>query len=821
MPLFLAAFVGGVFLLQLQPALPASWLIATIVAAAAVPAVLALRLRQSQPRTSRVLAVACALGLGFGHAAWVAHLRMSDELAWADEGRDVRVTGVVSSLPAQLDRGVRFEFDVDRIDTPAVSVPRRIALSWYGSNAQVVPAERWTFTVRLRRPHGTFNPGGFDLEVWMLERDLRATGYVRGDALRVAPWVLQPGPLVDRLRYRLRELMQRRLASDRHAGVIVALVLGDQRAIPADDWALFNKTGIAHLVSISGLHITMIAGLAAWLAGALWRRSRLTLALAPSQTAAAVAAMAVAFAYCLLAGWGVPAQRTFFMLAVVAAALLARRATHTSTTLALAAAVVCLLDPWAAIAPGFWLSFGAVAAILWVMAGRSRAGQPTWRDKLVAAGRAQLAVTVALVPLTIALFAQLSLVSPLANAVAIPVVSLAVTPLALLAAVFVAMPEPLASIAVPLLAFAHALFSLLADTLQALVRLPAASVPWPAPPAWALLCGLAGVAWLLAPRGWPHRWVGALWLLPIAVWPPPQPAHDELWVTVLDVGQGTSVLIETPGAAMLVDTGPRYTQQSDAGSRIIAPYLRRRGIDRLDLMVVSHLDSDHSGGAASLMKEISVERVLTSIDPDSAAVRGGRQTERCIDGQRGTLGPAHWSVVHPAEPDYARRLDTNSMSCVIVVDFGHHRVVLTGDVPAAQEFRILARTDFSTRPTTLLIAAHHGSRSSSSEFFVQAVRPRWVAYTVGYRNRFGHPHPEVEQRFERVGARAVRTDRSGASTWRMRAGAGVDVEQSRIEQARYWHNRSPAAAADAISTDASGDDEIDAVHRDAAAPLPN
>jgi competence protein ComEC len=432
----------------------------------------------------------------------------------------------------------------------------------------------------------------------------------------------------------------------------------------------------------------------------------------------------------------------------------------------------------------------------------------------------QLAVTVALVPLTIALFAQLSLISPVANAISIPLVSLVVTPLALAAAVFVAMPEPLASIAVPLLAFAHGLFVLLADLLHVFVRLPAAAVPWPAPPAWALLSALLGVGWLLAPRGWPLRWVGILWLLPMAVWPPPRPAHDELWVTAIDVGQGTAVLIETHDAAMLFDTGPRYTPQSDAGSRIIAPYLRRRGIDRLDLMVVSHLDSDHSGGAESLMKEVAVERLLTSIEPASPVIRGARRTERCEHGTRGPLGPATWFVLQPAADDYSRRLDTNSMSCVIAVEFGEHRVLLTGDVPAAREEQILAREPAGAlAPTTLLIAAHHGSRTSSGEAWVRAVRPHWVAYTMGYRNRFGHPHPEVVQRFADAGAKPVRTDESGTTTWRLGRGSAGTVTRSRAEQARYWHNR-PGAVPETIGTDVVRDDGAETAIREPATPEP-
>jgi competence protein ComEC len=819
MPFILAAFVGGVFLLQQQALLPSWPAIGAVLGTGTGLLALAWVLAQRRAPWTLYCAIAGAALLGFGHAAGIAALRLADELAWHDEGRDVRVTGVIASLPAQLERGVRFEFAVEGVDTPGIHVPPRVALSWYGREVRVVPAERWTFTVRLRRPHGSFNPGLFDLEVWMLERGLRATGYVRGDPVRTAEQVNDIGPLIDRVRYRLREALQQRLKEQRYGGVLVALVLGDQRAIGADDWALFNQSGIAHLVSISGLHITMIAGLAAWLASALWRRSRRALALAPAQTVAAVAAVLCALAYCLLAGWGVPAQRTFLMLAVVALALLARRTTRTATTLTLAAAAVCALDPWAVIAPGFWLSFGAVAAILWVMSGRTAgrtAASTGWRHKVLDAARAQLAVTVALVPLTMALFAQISLVSPLANAVAIPVVSLLVTPLALLAAAFVMLPEPLAAVAVPLLAFAHSLFAALAEALRALVQLPAAALPWPAPPAWALVSALLGVAWLLAPRGWPARWVGVLWLLPVAAWPPPRPLANELWVTAFDVGQGTAVLVETSGAALLYDTGPRYTPQSDAGQRIIAPVLRRRGIGRLELMVVSHLDSDHSGGAASVMKEIRVGRLLSSVEAGSVVIAGAARTERCEAGQYGDLGPARWRMLHPAAADYGQRRSTNAMSCVMQIEMNDQRILLTGDLPAEQEHELLARD--SDLRAVLITAPHHGSRHSSSEQFLAATRPQWVVYTAGYRNRFGHPHPDVVQRYDRAGAQAARTDEDGAVTWRFAGSGEVSVHRARLVQARYWHNRPLGKERNVEAMPAGGDDASETNSREPVVP---
>ncbi|GAB4464193.1 MAG: DNA internalization-related competence protein ComEC/Rec2 [Burkholderiaceae bacterium] len=822
----LVAFVAGVFLLQQRSELPGAFALVLLAAAAAGcwVAACAVARRGSSAHGDAIVAALASAGAacaGFAYAAAVAHVRMGDELAFADEGRDVRVTGVIASLPVRLERGTRFEFAVERAETPGVRIPARIALAWYGADVRVMAAERWSFTVRLRRPHGALNPGGFDVEAWLLERNLRATGYVRDGAAedaprRLDPLVWQPGAAIDRARQHLRDAMQRRVANDRYGGVLVALVLGDQRAIAEADWALFNRTGISHLVSISGLHITMIAGLAAVAVGALWRRSRHLLAFGSAQAAAATAAMAAALAYCLLAGWGVPAQRTFFMLAAVAGALVLRRGIGPATTLAQAAAIVCALDPWAVGAPGFWLSFGAVAAIFLVMHGRAALRvEHGWRTRGVDAVRIQLAVTLALIPLTIALFQQVSVVSPLANAVAIPVVSLAVTPLALIGAAFVMLPEPFASFAIALFALAHWLFALLAGALQTLVSLPWSSVPLAAPPPWALFFAVGGVAWLLAPPGWPLRWVGAAWLLPLFVWPAARPAHGELWVTALDVGQGMAVLVETHDAVLLYDTGPRYTPAADAGSRVILPYLRWRGIGRLDALVVSHLDNDHSGGAASIVRALPVARVLTSIDPAHPALAGAARIERCAAGQRIALGALEARVLHPLVADYARPgVTTNALSCVLAVGLDDASVLLTGDLPAREEAQLVARGGVAA--VRLASAPHHGSRHSSSEAFVAAARPQWVGVQAGYRNRFGHPDPGVVERYRRIGAKVMRTDHAGAIQWRFRRDGAVQVEAWRLQHARYWHNR-PAPAFQPESAEVE-EPTAGAAHSDEALP---
>ena len=810
----LISFVAAVAAFQQASEMPALPAMAGILATAAALAAGALVLRRSSVPATRIAACAIAALLGYDYAAWIAHERLADELSFADEGRDIRVTGIVAGLPSQIERGIRFPFEVETVEPKDVHVPRWIGLSWYQNAEDVRPAQRWRMAVKLRRPHGTFNPAGFDSELWMLEQGTRATGYVRDGPGQPVPQCLQEtvwrfNPMIDRARAALRERLQQLLEGRRFGGVIIALVMGDQGLIGQADWTLFNRTGISHLVSISGLHITMIAGLVALAAGALWRLSHRLLAFSPVQTVRAIAGACGALGYCLLAGWGVPAQRTFVMLATVAVALMLRLQLSAAAILSTAAALVCLWDPWAVTATGFWLSFGAVASIFLVCHGRlpeaspperANRAQRRWfrrildqRARLAAmlheATRVQAAVTLGLVPLTLVLFQQVSLISPIANAVAIPLVSYLVTPLALIGALLCCLGESLLPLAQALLQASDALFGLLAGLLNWLVQLPYAWVGFAAPPIWAVGVACAGIAWMLAPAGWPMRWVGAAWLLPAFLMPTERPAAGALWLTALDVGQGMALVLETADSTLVFDTGPKVSEDADAGARVVVPYLRARGIDRVAMLVVSHLDSDHSGGARSLLDSIAVERVLTSIERDSPMLKTARDVQRCEVGQRFSLGALQLSVLNPPGALYERpKATTNQKSCVILARIGATRVLLTGDVPVREEAAMVAAFGSELR-AQLMVAPHHGSKTSSSEALLDAVAPGWVSVQAGYRSRFGHPHPEVVARYARHGARIIRSDWSGAARWRFGADGSVALEQWRLDHGRYWLNQ--------------------------------
>jgi competence protein ComEC len=779
-------FVAGAALLQTRPELPAHG----VLAACALAALALLACLRGPARA------ACAGALfGFCWAALVASMALAPQLAKDDEGRDVTVIGTIDSLPFRFEQGVRFNFKVERVAGSAMRVPPRVALSWYdglragdGKAGDVRPGERWQLTVRLQRPHGNANPYGFDYEVWLLEEGVRATGYVRPAGTsnrRIDCFVVSVGNVVERARAALRDRIVQALPGKKYAGVIVALVIGDQRGIDQSDWTVFNRTGIGHLISISGLHITMVAGLFALAASALWRRSFFTGAqlplLLPAQKVAALAGAGVALLYVLLAGFGVPAQRTLYMLSVVALALWFGRITSVSHVLCAALGVVVLLDPWAMLWPGFWLSFGAVAVILYASVGRlgvePKGLRGAWRE----ASRAQYAVTLGLVPLTMLLFGQVSVVSPIANAVAIPVVSFIVTPLALAGAM---LPAPLSAL---VLGLAHWIVALLAQVLAWLGAQPLAVWSAPEPDPWLFLLALAGTLWVLAPRGWPHRWAGAAAWLPLFVQLPTHPAAGEFTVTAFDVGQGMALLVETRGHRLLYDTGPQYAPDSNGGNRVIAPYFRARGIGHLDGMIVSHSDTDHSGGALALLESFRVDWLASSLWPNSPIVRAARQHVRCAAGQHWSWDGVRFEMLQPLAASYGDpALKANARSCTLRVSGQSRSMLLAGDIEAAQEAELTAR-DAARLHADVLLAPHHGSGTSSTPAFLLAVRPTVGIFQVGYRNRYHHPTRQVYERYAEMGIRRLRTDEAGAIV--LAFGREVEASEYRREHARYWYGQ--------------------------------
>ncbi|GAC1607064.1 MAG: DNA internalization-related competence protein ComEC/Rec2 [Ramlibacter sp.] len=686
-----------------------------------------------------------------------------------------------------------------RSGTQAVVLPPQVDLGWYGGFAgddaqrqppEVRAGERWQLTARLKAPHGGLNPLGFDYELWLWEQGLQATGYVRAgpkDAPAQRMGMTRWHP-VERARQAVRDAIDARVPDRKSAGLLAALVVGDQNAIDRADWDVFRATGVAHLMSMSGLHITRFAWAASLAIGWLWRRSsRLCLAW-PAQHAALVGGIALATAYSVFSGWGVPSQRTIWMLATVGLLRLAGRRWPWPQVWLLACAVVVTIDPWALLQAGFWLSFVAVGVLFASDpgGGRGRQGRFAWLRSFF---HEQGVVTLALLPLSVLLFGQVSIVGLLANAVAIPWVTLLVTPLAM-AGVLVAPLWDLAALAV------QGLTALLAW----LAAWPWATIATAAPPFWAASAGLAGGILLVLRLPPALRALGIPLLLPVLLWQAPRPPAGEFELLAADIGQGNAVIVRTASHTLVYDSGPRYSRESDAGHRVLVPLLRALG-ERVDLLVLSHRDLDHTGGAAAVLAMQPQAALVSSIE-DGHELQTLRKATRCMAGQRWRWDGVDFDLLHPRADDYDTGAKSNAMSCVLRVANGRQTALLVGDIEAAQEGRLVdsARAEpvealggastSSTRAALradILLVPHHGSKTSSSAAFLDAVQPRIALVQAGYRNRFGHPALPVLERYRQRQVRIVQSPQCGAAWWH--SAQPQVVQCQRALALHYWNHR--------------------------------
>ncbi len=802
----LAAGLAGWVLgtgLQLQQA--ALWPLQGYAALGALA--LALALLALWPRGRGLVACAGWLLAGvcaaFAAVGWRADGMMAAQLAPALEGRDLVLVGRVARMPQRGDMGWRFRFDVElaRLDGAALRVPPRLQLSWYGSvstadeldaprplAADLRAGDRWTLTARLKAPHGNLNPHGFDHELWLWEQGVGATGYVRAGPRDMPPRRLAEGGWsVERWRQSVRD----RILGDagagpadhrRFAGIVAALVTGDQNVIERADWDVFRATGVAHLMSISGLHITMFSWLAVALVGWAWRRTarwRLPprwdpCLWLPAPTAALIGGVALAAGYALFSGWGVPAQRTVLMLGTAALLRIVGLRWPWWLNWLLACAVVLVVDPWALLQAGFWLSFVAVAVLFATDPGAANRAGKSARGHFVRLLREQGVVTVALTPLSLILFGQASVVGLLANLVAIPWVTLVVTPLALLGIAWTPLSQAAGWALVPL-----------AGALRWLADWPWASVSMATAPLVLGALAVAGGVLLALRWPWPWRLAGVPLVLPLLLWQPERPPAGQFELLAADVGQGNAVIVRTAEHTLVYDAGPRYSLESDAGHRVLVPLLRALG-ERVDTVVLSHRDTDHTGGARPVLTMQKGAALLSSM-ADDHDLQTVRTAMRCQAGQRWQWDGVEFSVLHPRAADYDAPARSNAMSCVLRVSAGGRVALLAGDIEAAQEQALLARG--APLAADVLLVPHHGSRTSSSAAFIDAVAPRWALVQSGYRNRFGHPVAEVMTRYAERGVRIADSPRCGAMRWRSAQPDGLECERERA--ARYWHHRIP------------------------------
>lgn len=744
----LLALVLGIAGSALLPQLPA-WPVLVLITV--LPALLYWRWRR------RFWLCLLLLALGLAYACVRAEWRLAHSLSPAAQGQTVWLIGQVRDLPQAGEQSVRLRLQVEQVLTPGVTVPPLLELRDYAR--QSWPAgSRWRLALRLRPVAGTLNAAGFDAEAWYWSEGMLATGTVAagrqalGEGRGLLPWL-------DRQREAIAtRLLQTTAGQDARASALVAaLAVGAQQSLDSTAWQALAATGLTHIVSVSGMHITLLAVMVAGLCRYLLRlrpvvRQPLLWSL--------LAGLAAAWAYALLAGFSVPTQRTVWMLSMAVLALSWQRALTALQIWLAALVLVLLLDPFAVLAAGFWLSFGLVAALILLYLGR-RARPGRWRMAL----DAQYTATVAsIVPLA-AFFGQLPLVSPLANALAAPFVSLLLTPAALLAAL---LPWP------PLLQLAQwlaVLFWWWVDLLAQASLWSVAAAPWPL---W--LAASAGSLWLIAPLSPLLRSYGLCLLLPLLMWRPLPPEVGRVRVTVLDVGQGLSVLLQTRQHTLLYDTGA-----GEAG-RVVLPQLRAAGVGKLDALLLSHHDNDHDGAAAGVWQGIKVGRMLAG-QPQFYP-----HAQPCRQGQHWQWDGVRFEVLWPRANS---RGEDNAHSCVLRVLAGGQALLLTGDAPQAVEQQLLTVYGHSLYSQFLLLG-HHGSKSSSSGEFLATVAPQRAIISAGFANRYRHPHPLVLHRLQTLGIAEWRTDRDGAIRFEL-GGADPAANLARQQQARYWRRPWPTA----------------------------
>jgi competence protein ComEC len=747
------AFLAGHCFVHVWPRLPAlHWTVLI------VPAVI-VALTSKQPSRYWVAAALCGVVWAWSHAA----IRLAAELPTQLEGRDILLRGFIASLPdANADPQFLFQ-----VVAGQPGVPSRVRLTWYRAPTRPQAGEQWQLMVRLKRRNGFANPGGFDYEGHLFREGIGATGYVRDDERNRRLQSVSLRYAVDGVRGWIGARIAASVGDEPMLGVLQGLAIGDAQGMSAQQWRVFSATGMTHLMAISGLHIGMIAMAAAWCGGFIVRCRRAQRLGWTAMHGQVIAGMSAALIYSVLAGLSVPTQRTLIMLCIYFLLRWQRRTLAFGQSLGLALILVLIIDPFAPLAVGAWLSFGAVVVLVLALSGR------IGRDGVIGNfARVQLAVTIGLVPLLLASFGNLSLVSPLANAIAVPLFTLLVVPSVLIgtvaAAIHPAAGALVLKVFVALLNGSWPMFQWLADQSMSV---------WYAPqPSWpvfvALLCG---VLLLILPAIWPLRVVGLLLCLPIVCYRVPTPPAGTFELTVLDVGQGSAAVVRTHSHVLLYDTGPAFQSGRSAADLAVLPFLRHAGVRQLDMLLISHGDQDHSGGMQAVLEGLPVRTLM--LGPSVPA--SSRPRVRCERGQQWTWDGVSFEVLHP-QP--AAEQSRNDSSCVVLIRGRDGTTLLTGDIEIDAERALL---DGGVPRVDVVVAPHHGSGTSSSSLFVATTRPDVTIFSTGYRNRWGMPRADVVERWQKAGARTFDTSTSGAITATFAAG-NVQVREQRHTRRRYW-----------------------------------
>jgi competence protein ComEC len=692
--------------------------------------------------------------------------RLPEELA----GKDIYVEGIIKEIPVSQDMVQRFILKVQKFGAGStLSSPEKLRLSWYYGE-KVNAGEHWRFLVRLKPPHGFLNPGGFDYEGWLYQHRIHATGYIRksqeNHRLETAGMFS-----LDALRQTLSTHIQSVLAGKPLVGLITALAVGDRSPISKTHWNELIKTGTNHLMAISGLHIGLAAAFGFWVVR--WLTPVCVMRRLSAQQLAISGGLVVAVIYALLAGLSIPTQRALLMLFCFAGAWLLKRNFRVLDALATALLVILIWNPVSVLSAGFWFSFLAVFVIFYVFSGRLQANS-RWKQW----GWMQFSIALGLFPVSLLLFQQTSLVGPLANLVMVPYVSFFVVPLVLFALLILPFSTALSD---SLLIAANYCLEIIWPFLSWLSESQFSYWAHSATGLMEVLLALLGVLLLLAPRGIPARWLGVVFVLPIVTHSAETPPADSYELTLLDVGQGLAAVVRTRSHVLVFDTGDKFSNRLDTGEAVVVPYLRQLSIDHIDRLVISHGDSDHIGGAQSVISSITIGE-LTGQDIENL---GHSNKKPCNRGERWHWDGIDFEFLHPDESTYKR---SNNRSCILKISGPGGSLLLTGDIEKKIEKKLLARQR-EILQADVLVVPHHGSKTSSTERFIKAVEPEIVLFPVGYRNRYRLPNKDIVARYNELGADLYSSGHSGAIRVLFDPETGVSiVDEYRKNHHKYWNH---------------------------------
>jgi competence protein ComEC len=690
----------------------------------------------------------------------LAQCHLSQQLPENKEGVALQVSGYISSLPQYNDKRVRFDFNVD---SPQNNFPRKLRLNWYTKDQILKAGQYWQFTVKLKRPHGSLNPFGFDYERFLFTQGIGATGYVRpSKPILVAEKNKKYSISV--WRQQIADKLEQTLAEGDNLALIKALSIGERSQVTDEQWLLLRKTGTNHLLAISGLHIGLVAGLVFFITRKLW--AWMGLLICSAQTIAAYSALLAAICYSALADFSIPTQRALMMLVVAMMLMVHQRHLPRSTTLAIILFLVLFINPFAVLSGGFWLSFSAVFILLYC--GCKRLGQTHWTINIL---KTHPILALGLSPLLLLFFQQASIVSPLANMIAIPWVSFIIVPL-ILSAVLLMFLFPW--LATQLLLLANINLGFLFEWLQLVSNLPFSSINHPEPSLWATLLAVIAILLLLAPKGIPTRRLAFILLLPLLFGQQNHFNQGEFSVNLLDVGQGLATVVQTANHLLVFDTGVKYSANFDMGKMVVLPYLQGIGVSKIDRLIISHGDNDHIGGMESLIENITIGDIYSSINKPNL--------KACISGQQWQWDGVNFEILSPTKSRFSSK---NNNSCVLKIESIYGSALLTGDIEAGAERSLVKRVSDNLK-SDVLIAPHHGSKTSSTWNFLQKVDPQWILIPVGYKNRFNHPHPQVLKRYQQQGYQWFSTAKGGALQVFMTQ-KGQKLMSYRDKFGKYWN----------------------------------